>query len=91
MIMRRFILLLLSLIALQASAQFSYSVKAGWSWSDIRHGTIYGTKSTPTIGGNVNYALNGYFGLQSGLTYKQVKQKELTDGGSKDYISTGHF
>ena len=90
--MKRFLFLTCLFVALQANAQFSYSVKAGWSWSDIRYGD--GSKSTPTIGGNVNYTLNKYFGLQSGLAYKQVKEKAEVEYGSvgdKEYFSTGHF
>lgn len=42
-IMKKFIVLtLLILGTLQSYAQFSYSIKAGWSWPDIHNETLPG-------------------------------------------------
>ena len=43
--MKKFIVLtLLILGTLQSYAQFSYSIKAGWSWLDIHNETLSGHK-----------------------------------------------
>lgn len=70
--MKRFILLLLSLVALQANAQFSYSVKAGWSLPSVHKDEEVGHESSLTFGAGVDYAINGYLGLQSGVNYKRT-------------------
>ena len=41
--MKKFIVLTLLILGrLQGYAQFSYSIKAGWSWSDIHNETLPG-------------------------------------------------
>lgn len=74
--MKKFVLLLLSLIALQVNAQFSYSVKAGWSWLDIRNDSEYviDHSSSFTMGVAVDYSINNYIGLQSGVNYKRISE-----------------
>ena len=67
--MKKFIVLtLLILGTLQSYAQFSYSIKAGWSWPNIHNETLPGHKvqSAFTLGAAVDYQLNAYLGLQSG-------------------------
>lgn len=75
-------LLLLSLLALQANAQFSYSVKAGWSWPDIHKYATKKEKSSLTVGAGVDYAINEYVGLQSGLNYKRISYMDFYEGKS---------
>ena len=70
--MRLFILFLLSLIALQSSAQFTYSIKAGWSLPSVHKDEEVGHEPSLTLGTNIDYAINNYFGLQSGLNYKRI-------------------
>lgn len=64
--MKKFIVLtLLILGTFQSYAQFSYSIKAGWSWQDIYNETLPGHKvqSAFTLGVAVDYQLNAYLGL----------------------------
>ena len=88
--MKKFIVLtLLILGTLQSYAQFSYSIKAGWSWPDIHNETLPGHKvqSAFTLGAAVDYQLNAYLGLQSGLNYKRVGEEssEWSVGGVSQF------
>lgn len=77
--MKKIILFLFALTTgcLQMNAQFSYSVKIGYSWANIRNweGLI---KENPgcTFGVNVDYAFNSSIGLQSGLNYRYISEDE---------------
>ncbi len=94
--MRRIVILLLSLLALQANAQFSYSVKAGWSWPkihDVNEMLGYKVSSAFTLGAEVDYQLNPYLGLQSGLNYKRISEEfsEWSVGGvSELHVHKNH-
>ena len=79
--MKKFIIFtLLILGTLQSYAQFSYSVKAGWSWPDIHKETMPGheVNSSFTLGAAVDYQLNAYWGLQSGINYKRIEEKGIS-------------
>lgn len=90
--MRRIVILLLSLLALQANAQFSYSVKAGWSWPDFHDYMTKKEKSSFTFGGSVDYAINKYVGLQSGLNYKRISYVDFYAAGpGSGYNNDDHF
>ena len=85
--MKKFIVFtLLILGTLQNYAQFSYSVKVGWSRPEVHKGEMPGHKvssSAFTLGAAVDYQLNPYLGLQSGINYKRIDEKSyrLESGG----------
>mgnify|MGYP003439559396 CR=1 FL=1 len=84
--MKKFIILTLLLLGtFQSYAQFSYSIKVGWSWPDIHKSTMPGheVNSSLTLGAAVDYQLNAYLGLQSGINYKRIDEKSyrLESGG----------
>lgn len=88
--MKKFIIFTFLLLGtFQSYAQFSYSIKAGWSWLDIHKGEMPGheVSSTFTLGAAVDYQLNAYLGLQSGINYKRIEEK----GVSTPSASTGHY
>lgn len=92
--MRRILLLILSLVALQTYAQFSYSVKAGWSFPFLCDVADEKKKTSPTFGVGVDYAINDYLGLQSGLNYKRICYVNTYEGmADADDLFTdkGHF
>lgn len=70
--MKKFILFLFAMVALQANAQFTYSVKAGWSLPSVLNDETVGHESSLTLGASVDYAINNYLGLQSGVNYKRI-------------------
>ena len=76
--MKKFIIFTLFILGtLQSYAQLSYSIKAGWSWPDIHKETLPIDKlpSAFTLGVAVDYQLNNYLGLQSGLNYKRISEE----------------
>lgn len=80
--MKKTILLLLALVAMQAHAQFTYSVKAGWSWPDFKNNHwTFSPSSGITFGGTIDYDINGYLGLQAGLNYKRTIEYYTYEGG----------
>lgn len=70
------------------NAQFSYSVKAGWSWPDIHKGEMpeHKVNSAFSLGVTIDYQINAFWGLQSGLNYKRVGEEweSWTEGGVVD-------
>ena len=79
--MKKFIIFTFLLLGtFQSYAQFSYSIKAGWSWLDIHKGEMPGheVSSTFTLGAAVDYQLNAYLGLQSGINYKRIEEKGIS-------------
>ena len=79
--MKKFIILTLLLLGtFQSYAQFSYSIKVGWSWPDIHKSTMPGheVNSSLTLGAAVDYQLNAYLGLQSGINYKRIEEKGIS-------------
>ena len=71
-------------------AQFSYSIKAGWSWPYIHKETMprHEVNSAFTLGAAVDYQFNAYWGVQSGLNYKRVSEEQeyWTEGGVVDIL-----
>ena len=81
------------IIGLHANAQFSYSVKTGWSCPEIRHDNEYVNDefSNLTIGIAVDYFLNKFLGLQSGVNYKKISENKwphCPPGGSVSDIKS---
>ena len=75
-------------------AQFSYSAKIGWSWPNIHKGDAISTKSNITIGASIDYTINEYIGLQSGVNYKQVSWIPFILGSGKsenNFEEKSHF
>lgn len=73
--MKKLLLLCTMLIAMQVHAQFSYSIKAGWSWPSTNSNALK-EYSRPTFGVNIDYSFNGYLGLQTGINYKRICELE---------------
>ena len=88
--MKRYILILmLAMISWQANAQFSYSVKAGWSRPKILKGDNWDEHSSFSMGVAVDYPLNDYLGIQSGINYKRMgecEDAEIIPGETREII-----
>lgn len=85
--MKKYVLFFIVMIACysQSNAQFRYSVNIGWDWPNIhKDESCEKEYSSFTFGANVDYILNPYLALQSGLRYRYVGEDEYPglSGGS---------
>lgn len=70
--MKKTIFILLSMITIHANAQFSYSIKAGWSQPFFRNYSPEKVNSSLMFGTSIHYSINNFCGLQSELNYKRI-------------------
>lgn len=106
--MRKTIILLIStLISFTASAQFSYSVMAGANFTNMTnsvqssHSYRFCDSPTFTVSAYVNYDINGYLGLKTGIKFlylhsledayvADLSQSMGRNANKSDYIQSKH-